>query len=243
MSERPKLYAHRGLSARYPENTVAAFRAARDEGCRAAELDVQLTADGAAVVFHDDDLRRLAGSPVRVDEAMLSALRGFGVGGHLAPKFSAERIPTLEEALAAWGDAGEMNVELKAVRPAKREALASKVASILAARKGAYVVSSFDWDLLRAYRRADAATPLAVLLTRARWAAAAEAARELRAVALNCDVGSARQPDVAAARAAGFAVNVFTVNDAAVARALFAMGVTGVFTDDAAALARDLDRA
>jgi glycerophosphoryl diester phosphodiesterase len=238
-----KLYAHRGLSARFPENTVASFRAAREEGCRAAELDVQLTADGVAVVFHDDDLVRLAASPVRVDEAVFAAVRLFGVGGHLAPRFAAERIPTLDEALAAWGGAGEMNVELKGVPAARREALAAAVAAVLARRPGSYTVSSFDWALLRAYRRHDARTSAGVLFERGRWADATAAARELGAAALNCDVRSALPEAVAAARAAGYEVNVYTVNDAALARRLAAIGVTGLFTDDEPRLARELERA
>lgn len=243
MTVGPKLYAHRGISARFPENTVAAFRAAREEGCRAAELDVQLSADGVAVVFHDDDLQRLAASPVRIAEAVWTALQMFGVGGYLAPRFSAERIPTLEAALDAWGGAGEMNVELKAVAPARREALARTVARILREKPGQYIVSSFDWELLRAYKRADAATALGVLFAGDRWSQATAVAVELRAAALNCDVRAAQPAAVAAARAAGYAVNVYTVNDPGLARSLFALGVTGVFSDDAAALARGLERA
>ena len=50
---------HRGDSANYPENTMAAFRAAKEQGF-GIELDLQLTADGQVVVFHDLDLLRQA---------------------------------------------------------------------------------------------------------------------------------------------------------------------------------------
>ena len=51
---RPLAFAHRGLSSLYPENTMAAYRAARDAGIPGIELDVHLTADKKLVVFHDD---------------------------------------------------------------------------------------------------------------------------------------------------------------------------------------------
>lgn len=57
----PALVAHRGYAARYPENTLAAQRAALDAGVRWIECDVQLAADGVPVVIHDADLARTAG--------------------------------------------------------------------------------------------------------------------------------------------------------------------------------------
>ena len=47
-----KVYAHRGYSGAYPENTMLAFRKAYETGCDGIELDVQLTADGEVVVIH-----------------------------------------------------------------------------------------------------------------------------------------------------------------------------------------------
>lgn len=63
----PFVVAHRGDSIRCPENTEAAVRSALAVGVQAVECDVQLSADGRPVVFHDDDLARLVGSKLRVD--------------------------------------------------------------------------------------------------------------------------------------------------------------------------------
>ena len=48
-----KVYAHRGYSGRYPENTMLSFQKAAETGCDGIELDVQLTRDGTVVVIHD----------------------------------------------------------------------------------------------------------------------------------------------------------------------------------------------
>lgn len=229
----PTLFAHRGLAARYPENTLASFAAARREGCRAVEFDVQLSADGVPVVFHDDDLARLTGDPRRVDALTYAELRRLDVGAFKGPRFAGERIPTLDETLGAWGGAGLANVELKA----GGAALCRQVLARIAGAPGV-VVSSFEWPMLEAYRLLDPGARLAVLFTDGRWDEALALGARIGAEALNPDVASATPEAVAKARAAGFGVNVFTVNEAPLAVALVARGATGLFTDDAPALAQ-----
>ena len=69
--------AHRGWhGADRPENSLAAATAARDAGY-AVECDVQLSADGEAVVFHDERLERLTGAEGRVADAPLAKLRAL----------------------------------------------------------------------------------------------------------------------------------------------------------------------
>ena len=100
--------AHRGLWSPDgpPENSLGAFQAACAAGY-GIELDVQLSADGEAMVFHDEDLERMTGQPGRVADhtaADLSAMRLNGTG---------ERIPTLLETLALVGHRAMVQVELK----------------------------------------------------------------------------------------------------------------------------------
>jgi glycerophosphoryl diester phosphodiesterase len=100
--------AHRGLWSQdaAPENSLGAFQAACARGY-GVELDVQLSADGEAMVFHDDDLGRLTGAPGRVRDhgaADLAELRLRGTD---------ERVPTLLEALAVIGCGAMVHVELK----------------------------------------------------------------------------------------------------------------------------------
>ncbi len=88
----PLVIGHRGASAREPENSLPAFRRAALDGADGVELDVLCCATGEVVVFHDDDLLRLAGRPYRVAGLPWAALREVRLSGGAT-------IPTLEEAL------------------------------------------------------------------------------------------------------------------------------------------------
>src|SRR5512138_815337 len=92
-SGRPLVLGHRGASADAPENTLAAFRLALEQGADGVELDVWRCRTGEVVVLHDEDTRRVAGSPLRVREATLAELRALDVGAWKGPGFRGERIP------------------------------------------------------------------------------------------------------------------------------------------------------
>ena len=100
--------AHRGLWSPdgAPENSLGAFQAACARGY-GVELDVQLSADGEAMVFHDDDLARLTGEQGRLRDRTAAALGEIRLGG------TDERIPTLLEVLALIGHRAMVHVELK----------------------------------------------------------------------------------------------------------------------------------
>ena len=73
----PELVAHRGYAAHYPENTLIGIEAAIQSGARYVEVDVQLSADKAPVLFHDRDLKRVCGVQGGVHEFTLEQLRRF----------------------------------------------------------------------------------------------------------------------------------------------------------------------
>ncbi len=101
--------AHRGLhtdDARRPENSLAAFGAAVQQGYP-IELDVHLTADGVVVVLHDNTLERMTGDPRRVAEIELGELRELRLLG------TDERVPTLREVLDLVDGAVPLLVEVK----------------------------------------------------------------------------------------------------------------------------------
>ena len=100
------IIGHRGASAQATENTLAAFERAARDGADGVELDVLCCQTGEVVVFHDDDLSRLADRPDRVaglDLSFLRTVRLRGGGG----------IPLLDEAFEACGPTLLVNVELK----------------------------------------------------------------------------------------------------------------------------------
>lgn len=100
--------AHRGLWNRdgAPENSLASFQLACEAGY-GIELDVQLTSDGEAVVFHDDDLKRMTGAEGRVRDRTAADLAELRLAG------TDEHIPTLLETLALIGRRSMVHVELK----------------------------------------------------------------------------------------------------------------------------------
>jgi glycerophosphoryl diester phosphodiesterase len=109
-----KVYAHRGYSGRYPENTMLAFRKAVEVGADGIELDVQLTKDGQLVVIHDEAIDRTTDGTGFVRDYTLEELRKFNAAATWEGKFGFEPIPTFEE-YCAWA-AGEKiitNIELK----------------------------------------------------------------------------------------------------------------------------------
>lgn len=132
VAEHVEVTAHRAGAFRGPENTLAALRVAAADGADWAEIDVQLTADGHLVVVHDDDLLRVAGSPLRVAGSTLEQLREVDLGAPSGPEFAGERIATLEEFLAlAGGLRIGLNVELKAKDDAGAVALAGRTVAAI----------------------------------------------------------------------------------------------------------------
>jgi glycerophosphoryl diester phosphodiesterase len=97
----PLVVAHRCGSAVAPENTLAALRTAVRQGADAVEVDVLPSRDGHPVVHHDDRLSRTAGVDAAVWDLDLAELRALDAGRWFAPAFEGERIPTLEEVVAA----------------------------------------------------------------------------------------------------------------------------------------------
>ncbi len=105
--------AHRGSSATTPENSLAAFRLAADQGTDYVELDVQESADGEVLVVHDSDLMKAAGDPMKVWETDAARIRSVDIGSRVGPQFASERVPTLAEALAVCKGRCKVVVELK----------------------------------------------------------------------------------------------------------------------------------
>ena len=116
--QKPIVIAHRGAPALGPENTAFGFSAALMAGADAIETDVRQTQDGKLVCFHDADLLRLTGSPLRIDEIAYDQLKDIY-----------PCIMLLEEALEAKGHA-VLLLDLKVRDPQSALALCTALRSV-----------------------------------------------------------------------------------------------------------------
>jgi glycerophosphoryl diester phosphodiesterase len=147
--------AHRGWHAPgRPENSLAAAAAARSAGF-AVECDVQLSADGEAMAFHDDRLDRLTGRPGRLSDCTRMQLAQFSLEG-------GERIPTLAELLACLAGAVPLVCEIKSGFDGDMR-LAERAAEIAAGYDGPLAFKSFDPAPIAHLRARGCTRPLGVV--------------------------------------------------------------------------------
>ncbi|MFH0953114.1 MAG: glycerophosphodiester phosphodiesterase [Verrucomicrobiota bacterium] len=108
-----KIIAHRGCSSAAPENTLAAFKLAWEEGADGIEFDVRQTKDRKVAVIHDETALRTGGRDAKVSELAFWELRNLDVGSWKDPKYRNERIPDLEDALGALPSGKLAMIEIK----------------------------------------------------------------------------------------------------------------------------------
>lgn len=231
---RPRVLAHRGLAIDAPENTPLAFAKAIAAGARYVETDVQVSADGVAVIAHDPTLERVAGLAKRIDELAAADLARVDLG-------AGQRIVPLEEALHGFPDT-RWNIDVKhdaavdgVVRAIQRTGASDRV-----------LVTSFSER-----RRRAAVAPLPGVATSAsapRFAAALLSGRIAFGVGLRralAGIDAVQVPERALGLSTtapgmierlhrlGVEIHVWTVNDPTRIEALFDVGVDGVVTDRA----------
>ncbi len=109
---RPIIFAHRGASAYAPENTLAAFKLAIEDGADAIELDVKLSCDDEIVVIHDQTVNRTTDGHGDVRRLRLAELKQLNAGIRFDSAFMGEQIPTLTEVFETIGEKIYLNLEL-----------------------------------------------------------------------------------------------------------------------------------
>lgn len=215
---RPLVLGHRGASAEAPENTLAAFRLAVEQGADGVELDAWRCGSGEIVVIHDEDTARTCGERLAVTDAPLGPLRALDAGAWRGARWRGERIPLLAEVFEALPRA-VVNVELKARRGRPDVALARGVAAVIAGARaeGRALVSSFDFDLLGAFRAAAPGVATGLLFEAAwhRWFRVPLAVARHDPSALHPDRRLCTPARLAAWVATGRAINVWTVDEPA----------------------------
>jgi glycerophosphoryl diester phosphodiesterase len=147
--------AHRGGSLLAPENTLAAFRQALTLPIDGIELDVQMTADGHAIVFHDNTVDRLTEGTGNILDLSLSDLRALNAATHFPGGWpQREVIPTLREVLALLSGRKQVYIEVKNSKrddiygryPRIAETIVEEVRA--AGMLQQVLLISFDWQIL-----------------------------------------------------------------------------------------------
>jgi len=219
--------AHRGASGRFPENTLAAFRAAIDAGAMMCELDVQATRDNAVVVIHDKTVNRTTDGVGTVAKMTLAEIRNLDAGARFKDGTArGERVPTLDEVFAATAGKCGLNIELKAIG-VERE-VAALIRKWNAAETA--MVSSFDWRALETMRALDSAIRIGVLGEKDVPKMFDIAAR-LGAYAINPRFDLATRDFCETAHEHGLKVLVWTVDSPGTMRMLIDNGVDGIMTN------------
>ncbi len=238
-----KIFAHRGASGAYPENTLVAFREAVRMGADAIELDVQLSRDRELIVFHDETLERTTGLSGRVIDWKLAAIQKMDVGERYAPEFAGEHIPSLQEVFEAVPSSILLNIHVIAHSYSRK---------MLATRLVQYLHEADAWE--RCFITSDARTlkqvhrlhPGAKICSLTRFPNPSDYLRH--SMELGCRIVqplrqmlNAHSHFVEEAHQRGLTVNVVYANTEDEMLDLIEMEVDGIFTNDPGLLRKVLD--
>jgi glycerophosphoryl diester phosphodiesterase len=135
---------HRGAVHQAPENTLASFERAIELGADLIEIDIRETKDGHLVILHDETVDRTTDGTGRVSDLTLAEIRKLDAGSWFDPKFKAQKVPTLDEALAAMKGRALPDLDFKAGTPAKLIDAVQRHDLL-----GRVTLYCGDWDLLR----------------------------------------------------------------------------------------------
>lgn len=214
---------HRGAMGHETENSLASIQKALDLGVDMIEIDVFKIKSGEIVVFHDDRLERLANAGGAIEEYNISDLNQVILdGGH--------KIPILQEVLKLIDNKVALNIELKGANTADR---VNFIMDYYVRERGwsweNVVISSFNWDELRAMREKNPDVAIAVLTEDEDPTEAIPVAKELNAVAVNPWFKTLTAESVKTIQDEGFKVYTYTVNEPEDIQRMREYGVDGIF--------------
>lgn len=227
------ILAHRGYSAKYPENTMKSFKEAEKALADGIELDVQLTKDGVPVVIHDEKVDRTTNGTGFVKDFTFTELRRLDASFNHKMLLKKEPIPSLQEVLE-WLSSNELicNIELKnGLLP--YTGMEEKVISLIRqyGLMDRIIISSFNhYSIVYSYRIAPEieTAPLYSENLYMPWIYG----KAIQAKGLHPKWTQCSNEMIRAALDEGIAVRPYTVNKESEMRRLFEIGTTAFITDD-----------
>ena len=241
----PRWIAHRGAGTLAPENTLAAFRLGASWGYRMFECDAKLSSDGVPFLLHDDTLTRTtsasalpAGADPVAGHQSWHTLSQLDAGGWHSAAYAGEPLPTLE-AIADFCIANGylLNIEIKPTVGTERhtgEVVAQHVARLWQGVAVQPLLTSFDIPALEGALATHPELARGLLihaLEGQSWAQWLGYATKLQCQAIVCNHALWGVESVALAKAVGFRLLSYTVNDDQEVQRLLELGTDGLITD------------
>lgn len=225
-----RIGGHRGAAGEAPENTFAGFAVAAAAGVDYLELDVQLAADGVALIFHDDVLERTTDGIGPFGACARGELLGLDAGSWFGPEFRGERIPTLDGFLAWLAQRPGLGATIEAKGRGSGAVIAR---AIRASRtRTACSICSFSPDELRAAAMVEPSIPRMLIVDRdERDADLLEVANAAGANVVNVPTEWLTHGSVARLQSGGLLVAGGTVDDIIGVRACLELGIDLVDTN------------
>jgi glycerophosphoryl diester phosphodiesterase len=226
LPDRVAVAAHRGSSKAAPENTLSAIEQAIADGADWVEIDVQETADGEVIVFHDSDFMKMAGVGTKTWDATLADVRAIDIGRGFSPRFTGEHAPTLGEVLDACRGRVRVLVELKYYGHDAR--LEERVARLIDARGMApeTAVMSLELAMVRKMKAVRPGWKVGLLLS-----VSAGDLQKTGADFLAVNAAFVSRRLVRQAHRDGLKVYAWTVDDPSTMSAMMGRGVDGLITN------------
>lgn len=149
----PWIVAHRGYRQKYPENTLAAYKAAVEAGVSMIELDVNFSRDRKVVVIHDATLERTTDGHGAVSDNTMAELKKLDAGSWFDPRFADQHLPELSEVLDLVNGRARVNIEIKAHAYEHNhppDAIEKQVVELVKQKnmQDSILISSFEIDIL-----------------------------------------------------------------------------------------------
>lgn len=229
-ARRPSVIAHRGASAEAPENTIAAFELAIEQGADGIELDIHLSRDDQPVVIHDFTLERTTDGSGPVRQRSVRELKRLDAGGWRGARFQGQRVQTLQEVFERFRDRTRFWIELKGgldLYPGIEERLVSMM-EVYEMLEGV-LVQSFDHRALGRIHALNPEVQLGALIAQPPIERLIRSPGAARALCPGAHLVS--EGTVAEIRAAGLGCYVWTVNEPAQMDRLVEWGASGIITD------------
>lgn len=239
MSEAVEIIAHRGYSAKAPENTLAALDAAVEADADAVEFDLHTAACGTPVLFHDAMLSRTTNGVGPLRRRTLEQLRSLDAGKWFGAGFAGERIPAFADALEHLkGRIPRIYAEVKGFRELEdldRMVRLTRDAGML----GDVVFISMNWTLLDRMRGQESGLALGYIVdeeSKIDEAVQRATGDPAALVDFRADLLTAEPDRAHRCREHGIEMAVWTVNDVATAARVLELGVRRITTNEVGAL-------